>query len=99
MPLKISAQSAAFRDALPRTGFVEPALVVTYLASGVSLLFLRTAPLGVVLLAPVMVIIFFTDALLDSAWVCGTLHAGVLLALARHFRDASRPLWTYPAAR
>ncbi len=95
---KISPASAAFQTALAKTGFVFPALAVTYIASACALAIDRTAPLGVVILAPVMVIIFFTDTLLDTAWVWGTLHAVVLAALAWHYRAAYRPLWNYRAA-
>ena len=98
MHLKMSAASAAFQGALAKTGFVLPALAGTYTASAITLCFYRTAPLGVVILAPVMVIIFLTDTLLDTAWLWGTFHAAVLAALAWHFRAAWRPLWNYPFA-
>jgi hypothetical protein len=64
-------------------------------ASACALIFQRTAPLGLVLLAPVAVIIFFTDTLLDTAWLFGTLNAVVLVALAWHFRSAYRSLFCY----
>jgi len=98
IPLKVSAESAAFQGALAKTGFVDPALVATYIASGGALPLHRTAPLGVVLLAPVMVIIFLTDTLLDKAWLWASGHALVLLALAWHFRAAYRPLWNYSSS-
>lgn len=96
---EISDASAAFQHALGQTGFMFPLLAFTYVASACTLGFYRTAPLGLVLLAPVAVIIFFTDTLLDSAWLWGTLNAVILAALAWHFRSAYRPLWTYPARR
>lgn len=95
--LKVSEASGAFQAALGRTGFMFPLLAFTYIASACALCCHRTAPLGVVLLAPVAVVIFFTDTLLDTAWLFGTLNAVVLLALAWHFRSAYRPLWSYPA--
>lgn len=93
--LKLSSASASFQQALAKTGFVDPALAVTYVVSAGALCFERTAPLGVVFLAPVMVIIFLTDTLLDTAWVWGTLHSGILAALAWHYRSAFRQLWNY----
>ena len=93
---KISTASAAFQDALARTGFVLPALAFTYISSACAMLFHRTAPLGVVILAPVIVAISLTDIILDTAWFWGTLHAAILAALAWHFRSAYRPLWNYP---
>jgi hypothetical protein len=37
-PLKISAQSAAFQEALSQTGFMDPALAVTYIIAAAALL-------------------------------------------------------------
>ncbi|MCA0199143.1 MAG: hypothetical protein LCH59_13670 [Proteobacteria bacterium] len=92
---KISDASAAFQAALGKTGFMFPLLAFTYVASACALFFQRTAPLGLVLLAPVAVIIFFTNTLLDTAWVFGTINAVVLAALAWHFRPAYRSLFCY----
>ena len=94
---KVSGPSAEFQAALGKTGFVFPLLALTYVASACALFVHRTAPLGLVLLAPVAVIIFFTDTLLDTAWLSGTLNAVVLAALAWHFRSAYRPLFSYPS--
>ncbi|MBS0383171.1 MAG: hypothetical protein JSR56_12140 [Proteobacteria bacterium] len=94
---KVSAASAAFQGALGKTGFMFPLLAFTYMASACALCFHRTAPLGLVLLAPVAIIIFFTDTLLDTAWLFGTLNLVVLAALAWHFRSAYRPLFSYSA--
>ncbi len=93
--LKLSNASASFQHALAETGFIDPALAATYVVSAIALCFDRTAPLGVVLLAPIMVIIFLTDTLLDTAWVWGTLHSAILAALAWHYRSAYRPMWNY----
>lgn len=92
---KVSGPSAAFQGALGRTGFMFPLLACTYVASACALCFYRTAPLGLVLLAPIAVVIFFTDIFLDTAWIWGTLNAVVLAALAWHFRFAYRPLFFY----
>lgn len=94
---KVSEASAAFQGALVKTGFMFPLLALTYIASACALCLYRTAPLGLVLLAPVAVIIFFTDTLLDTAWLFGTLNLVVLVALAWHFRFAYRPLFSYSA--
>lgn len=92
---KVSDASAAFQNALGKTGFMFPLLAFTYIASACALCFHRTAPVGLVLLAPVVVIIFLTDTLLDTAWFFGTLNVVVLVALAWHFRFAYRPLFSY----
>ncbi|MGA8032788.1 MAG: hypothetical protein WCB48_10365 [Casimicrobiaceae bacterium] len=93
--LKLSNASASFQHALAETGFVDPALAATYVVSAGALCFDRTTPLGVVLLAPIMLIIFLTDMLLDTAWVWGMLHSAILAALAWHYRSAYRPMWNY----
>ncbi|MBS0225944.1 MAG: hypothetical protein JSS25_06365 [Proteobacteria bacterium] len=90
---KVSEASAAFQGALAKTGFMFPLLALTYIVSACALFFHRTAPFGLVLLAPVAVVIFLTDTLLDSAWLFGTLNSAVLAALAWHFRSAFRPLF------
>lgn len=92
---KVSDASAAFQNALGQTGFMFPLLAFTYIASACALCFHRTAPVGLVLLAPIAVIIFFTDILLDTAWLFGTLNLLVLAALAWHFRFAYRSLFSY----
>lgn len=96
-----SPESAAFQQALARTGFIMPLLSVTCIAAGIALLFHRSAPLGIVLLAPAIVVIFLTnllltDSLIGQGLLWGGLHAGVLAALAWHFRAAFPPLWNYP---
>jgi hypothetical protein len=91
----MSAASIAFLGAMEDTGFLVPLLVLTWLASGLALMFYRTAPLGVVLLAPVMVNMVLADTVLDTLWVWATAHAAPLLALAWHFRSAYRSLWNY----
>jgi hypothetical protein len=46
---------------------MDPALAVTYIIAAAALCLERTTPLGLVLLAPVAVIIFFTDTLRPGA--------------------------------
>lgn len=98
-----SPESGAFQLALARTGFIMPLLSITYIVAGASLLFYRTAPLGIALLAPAMVVIFLTNILLTSSLlgtglVWGGAHASILAALAWHFRAAFPPLWNFPPA-
>ncbi len=99
--IQSSPESSAFQLALAKTGFVMPLLSVTCIAAGACLLFYRTAPLGIVLLAPAIVVIFLTNILLTSSLlgpglIWGGLHAGILAALAWHFRAAFSPLWNFP---
>jgi hypothetical protein len=98
--IKCSVESCAFQQSLDKTGFIMPAVSASYVISGVSLLFYRTAPLGIVILAPIMVVIFLTNVLLSTTgWIWGSGHAAVLAALAWHFRAAFRSLWNFSPAR
>jgi hypothetical protein len=91
----MSPASIAFLAAMENTGYLIPLLVLTWLASGVALMFYRTAPLGIVLLAPVMVNIVLADTVMDTLWLWATAHAAPFVALAWHFRSAFQDLWNY----
>jgi hypothetical protein len=93
--LAISPRSAAFQQALVATGFVMPILIATYIAGGAALLFVRTAPLGLALLAPAVVMITLTDLVLDTAYAVAAVNLVVFLALAWRLRAAYRPMWTF----
>lgn len=92
---KVSSESAAFQAALWQTGFMLPLLGFTYVAGACALFVERAAPLGIVLLAPAVVVIFFTDTMLDTAWISGTVNAAILAALAWRYRAAFKPLWNF----
>jgi hypothetical protein len=90
-----TAAARAFLDPLMATSFFTPLLAVTYLAGASALLFQRTAPLGIVLLAPAMVVIFLFHLFLTGMVVWGSLWAGALAVLAWGHRDAFRALVTF----
>ena len=90
-----TAAGRAFMDALTNTSFFTPLLGVTYLVGASALLLQRTAPLGIVLLAPVMVMIFFFHLFLTGMVVWGAAWAGVLAVLAWGHRDAFKALVTF----
>jgi hypothetical protein len=92
----LSPRNAAFQAALGETGFIVPIMALVFMASGVLMFFRRTAPLGIVLLAPFVVVIFFTHLMLDGSTIWGTAHLGLLTLFAWQFRSAFRPLWSYP---
>jgi len=96
--LAISPRSAAFQQALAATGFVMPTLLATYIAGGAALFSLRTAPLGLAMLAPAVVMITLTDSILDTAYAVAAINLAVFLALAWHLRAAYRPMWTFAPA-
>lgn len=87
--------AAAFSKALADTGFVNPLMAATFLAGGLCLLFKRTAPLGIVLLAPSVTIVFFFHVFLTGNWAWGAFWAAGLALLAWRFRAAFRPLWSF----
>lgn len=91
---KVSS-AAAFWQALVATGFMAPLLGVCYFAGGVLLLFRRTAPFGLALLTPAMVVIVLFNAVLVRAadvWVPVALLHAVLLW---RFRAAYAPMWNF----
>jgi hypothetical protein len=95
-PPQPTPEAQAFMDALSSTGsFLNPLVAGTYIAGGLALVWQRTAPLGVALLAPPVAIIFWFHMNLSHQYYWGTLNAVWLLALAWAYRRAFVPLWSY----
>ena len=90
-----SPETKAFTEAIFATGFIGPIMSVTYVVSGILMIYTRTAPLGIVLLAPFIVVILFTHLMLDGSPVFGILLAALLGLFAWQFRDAYKPMWNY----
>ena len=90
-----SPETKAFTNAIFATGFIGPIMSVTYVASGILMLFNRTAPLGIVLLTPFVVVILFTHLMLNGSPVFGILLASLLGLFAWQFREAYQPMWNY----
>jgi hypothetical protein len=92
--------SQAFNDAMNATGFFNPLLMVDYALGGGALLFRRTAPLGLAILAPPVVVIFLFHLCLTGniAWGGGWALGWALMAwryragFAGLWSDAVRPL-------
>ena len=96
---EMSPRNAAFQAALGETGFIVPLMALCFTAGGVLMFFDRTTPLGIVLVAPFVVAIFFTHLMLDGSATWGTAHLGLLALFAWQFRSAYRPLWNYPVTQ
>jgi len=94
-PVPPTAADAAFQGALHRSGFIDPLLAISYLAGGGALAFRRTAPLGLVLLAPSVVVIACDDILLANAAPVGVAVAVIWGLLALRVFGGFRGLWTY----
>jgi hypothetical protein len=88
----------AFWVALEATKFMVPLLGACYFCGGVALWFRRTAPLGLALLSPPMLIIILYDILLAKEagpWIAIALVHAILLW---QFRSAFTPLWSFRSA-
>jgi len=92
---EVSPSAAAFQLALAQSQFMDPLLSVACLLGGIALLVPRTSPLGIVILAPVVVAIFLFHLVLSGNWTWGSLNLVWFAALAWHFRRAFAPLWHY----
>jgi hypothetical protein len=89
------AGAIAFQTALTESRFMDPLLASTCLFGGAALLFRRTSPLGIVVLAPVVVVIFLFHVVLSGNWIWGTLNLFWLAGLAWRCRRAFATLWSY----
>jgi hypothetical protein len=91
-PVQPTPEAAAFMSAFDASGFMEPLLGLTYLIGGGALLVRRTAPLGLVVLAPSVAVIFFFDLLLAGQTFWPLIVASWFAALAWRLRAGLRPL-------
>lgn len=100
---KETPAARALTIALTDSGIVDPLIAAACLAGGLLLLFRRTAPLGIVILAPLITGIFLFHLFLNQNWMWGTFHLVYLAVLAVIHRASFYPLWnfaitTHPAA-
>lgn len=98
-PPQPTVAAGAFTQALTQSGFIDPLVAVTYIVGGAALLRDRTAPLGIVVLAPAVSVIFCFHLMLSGQWIWGPLNLLWLLALAYAYRSAFVPLWNHAQAR
>ncbi|RYD56326.1 MAG: hypothetical protein EOP60_05300 [Sphingomonadales bacterium] len=85
--------AARFTQALNETGFMNPALIVVLLIGGAAMLFDRSAPIGLLLLAPPIFVIAAFHWLLTHSYMWGSLWPLWWLALAWHYRSVFARLW------
>jgi hypothetical protein len=98
-PRHTEPAAEAFWVAIEATRFMVPLLGGCYFLGGLALWFRRTAPLGLALLSPPMVIIILFDMLLvkkAGAWIVIALIHAILLWV---FRSAFTPLWSFTGVR
>jgi hypothetical protein len=85
----------ALTQALTAAGFFVPIVILTCLTGGILLLFKRTAPVGLLVLTPLVGVIFLYHAYLTGAYVHAVPQVIYLGALYWFYRDAFVPLWNY----
>ncbi|OOG49303.1 hypothetical protein B0E52_01225 [Rhodanobacter sp. C06] len=77
------------------THFLNPLLDVALLVGSLLLVFHRTAPLGIIVFAPMFLVFFGFHVFLNGTWLVGTVELASLLGLAWAYRRAFVPLWNY----
>lgn len=81
--------------AMTSAGFFAPTVSLTCLIGGIATMFRRTAPLGILVLTPLIVMIFLYHAYLTGAYVHAGVQVAYLAVLYWLHRDAFIPLWNY----
>lgn len=84
----------AFDNALHHSGFMDPLIGASYLVGGAALAFRRTTPLGLILLAPSVVVIFFFDTFLAASAPVGVATLAVWGLLALRHLPRFHGLWS-----
>lgn len=90
---EVAAGAVAFQKALTESRFMDPLLALTCFVGGAALLIPRMTPLGIVVLAPVVAVIFLFHVVLSGNWMWGSLNLIWLGALAWRYRNAFSTLW------
>ena len=80
---------------MAQTGFLNPLLCLCCSVGGAALFLRPSAPLGLVVLAPLVIIIFCFHIFITKDYWWGALNLGLLIALSWHFREGLKPLWNY----
>ncbi len=81
--------------AMAESLFMNPLLCLDCLAGGGALLFRRTAPLGIVVLTPLVIVIFCFHLVITKSYLWGSLNLLLLAANAWQFRRRFEPLCSY----
>jgi hypothetical protein len=91
----VANASTAFEKALAQTGFMNLLLCLACFLGGGALLLRRTAPLGIAILAPLVVIIFCFHLFITKDYLWGTANLLWLSVLAWRYRSGFDQLWSY----
>jgi hypothetical protein len=98
-PAQLTRDAAAFMQALADARFIDPLLALSFILGGGLLLCYRTAPAGLVMLAPSLAIILFFHLFLTGQYLWGAFVAAWFLLLAWYYRRAFVDLWSYSHER
>lgn len=90
-------EAEAFIAALSATPFFDALLGASYVAGGFALATPRTIPLGLVLLAPSVIVILLFHVCLSGQTVIGVATAAIWSVLAFRHRAGFRALWNHSA--
>lgn len=93
-----SPEAKAFAEAIFSKGFISPLMSITYFVSGILIIIKRTAPFGLVLLAPFILSILLTHLMYEPNPIFGIIIALLWLLFAWRYRKAYQPLWNYTDA-
>lgn len=94
-PTFVQPAAEAFNGPVFATPFMDPLLGTSFIAAGLALFFNRTAPLGVAILLPSMIVIFLFHLFLSGQIVWGAGHLLFVLFLLLVYRSAFTPLWNH----
>ena len=95
LPEGTTPAAVAFFSALHASGFMLILLALSFLCGGLLLLLDRTAPLGMILLAPPIVVIPLYNWLLErQPFTSGPFVVSIEIFLAWYYWDRFVPLWT-----
>ncbi|MGA0543730.1 hypothetical protein ACO2Q1_00485 [Brevundimonas sp. VNH65] len=92
-PPEAVPEAARFTEALNASGFMNPALIVALFVGGVALLFDRTAPVGLIVLAAPVFVIGCFHWFLTHSYVWGSIWPIWYAALVWRYRAVFARLW------
>jgi len=92
-PPETIAAASDFTRSLDKTGFMNPLVIGTMLIGGIALMFRRTTPVGLILLAPSVFVIAGFHWFLTGNIVWGTFWLTWFLLLIWHYRKVFARLW------
>jgi hypothetical protein len=87
--------STPLEKAMAESLFMNPLLCLACLVGGGAMLFRRTTPLGIVILAPLVIIIFCFHMVITKSYLWGALNLVLLAVNAWQCRRAFDQLWNY----